>query len=73
MKMKHLAVAIIAGAFAFGLSSAQAEDPLRIGVEGAYPPFSEKTVRAGLGRHHPGAAGPQIRRHRRLDVDHRRA
>ena len=29
--------------------------------------------RAGLARHHPGAAGRQVRRHHRLDVDHRRA
>ena len=29
--------------------------------------------RAGLGRHHPGAAGQQVRRHHRLDVDHRGA
>ncbi len=28
---------------------------------------------AGLGRHHPRAAGRQVRRHRRLDVDHRGA
>ena len=72
---------------------------IKIGTEGAYPPFNNLTAdgklvgfdidiakalcdemkvevrvrRPGLGRHHPGASGRQVRRHRRLDVDHRRA
>lgn len=43
MRFNTLASAVLAGAFALGLGSAQAQDSLRIGVEGAYPPFSEKT------------------------------
>ena len=43
MRFKSLAGAILASAMMFGLApSAQAEDVLRIGVEGAYPPFSWK-------------------------------
>ena len=69
---------------------------LKIGTEGAYPPFNNLDCRrqarrlrhrhrqcalrgdegdlrvrhAGLGRHHPGAAGRQVRRDHRIDVDH---
>ena len=43
MRFKSLAGAILASAVMFGLgTSAQAGDVLRIGVEGAYPPFSWK-------------------------------
>lgn len=42
MRFTKLASIAMAGAFALGMSTANAED-LRIGVEGAYPPFSEKT------------------------------
>ena len=43
MRFNKFKAAIAAGALALGLASvAQAEDPLRIGVEGAYPPFSWK-------------------------------
>ena len=49
MLLKKLGLAAVAGAFALGLSvQAQAEDVLRIGVEGAYPPFSEKTASGEL-------------------------
>ncbi len=40
-KLFGLAAAIALGAF---VGAAQAEEVLRIGVEGAYPPFSEKTA-----------------------------
>ncbi len=40
MRFGKLTAIVAAGAFAFGLGTAQAEDTLRIGVEGAYPPFS---------------------------------
>ncbi|NMM45948.1 ABC transporter substrate-binding protein [Rhodospirillaceae bacterium KN72] len=39
--------AVLAGALAIGIGTAQAAD-LRIGVEGAYPPFSEKTASGEL-------------------------
>ena len=43
MQFKKLTTAIAAGLFALGLGmDAQAGDKLRIGVEGAYPPFSWK-------------------------------
>lgn len=43
MLFNRFKAAIAAGALALGLASvAQAEGPLRIGVEGAYPPFSWK-------------------------------
>ena len=43
MRFNKFTAAIAAGVLALGLASvAQAEDPLRIGVEGAYPPFSWK-------------------------------
>ena len=43
MRFNKFKAAVAAGALALGLASvAQAEDPLRIGVEGAYPPFSWK-------------------------------
>ncbi|MDW3206672.1 MAG: ABC transporter substrate-binding protein [Alphaproteobacteria bacterium] len=48
MRFNTLASAVLAGAFALGLGSAQAQDSLRIGVEGAYPPFSEKTESGDL-------------------------
>ena len=41
MRMKILA-SIVAAAVAFGAGAAQAGEALRIGVEGAYPPFSWK-------------------------------
>lgn len=40
--MKHLKLAIAALALSMGIGAAQAQDVLKIGVEGAYPPFSEK-------------------------------
>ena len=43
MRFAKLTTAIAAGVMAFGISAAKAQDTLRIGVEGAYPPFSEKT------------------------------
>lgn len=49
MLLKKLGLAAAAGAFALGLGmQAQAEEVLRIGVEGAYPPFSEKTASGEL-------------------------
>ncbi|MDH3475113.1 MAG: ABC transporter substrate-binding protein [Rhodospirillales bacterium] len=42
MRFKILATALALGAFALGLGTAQADEKLRIGVEGAYPPFSWK-------------------------------
>lgn len=49
MLLKKLGLAAAAGVFALGLGmQAQAEDVLRIGVEGAYPPFSEKTASGEL-------------------------
>ncbi|MDJ0945074.1 MAG: transporter substrate-binding domain-containing protein, partial [Kiloniellales bacterium] len=43
MRFNKFKAAIAAGVLALGLASvAQAEDALRIGVEGAYPPFSWK-------------------------------
>ena len=43
MKGKILFSALAAAAvFAFGLGTASAAEKLRIGVEGAYPPFSWK-------------------------------
>ena len=49
MRFTKLASALVAGALAFGLSTAHAGGhSLRIGVEGAYPPFSEKTASGEL-------------------------
>lgn len=49
MRLTKLASALVAGVFAFGLSTAHAGGhSLRIGVEGAYPPFSEKTTSGEL-------------------------
>lgn len=48
MHFKKLTTAIAAAAFAFSVQSANAGEPLRIGVEGAYPPFSEKTASGEL-------------------------
>jgi lysine-arginine-ornithine-binding protein len=48
MRFTKLTAVLAAGAFALGLGTAQADDPLRIGVEGAYPPFSEKTSSGDL-------------------------
>ena len=49
MRFTKLASALVAGALAFGLSTAYAGGhSLRIGVEGAYPPFSEKTASGEL-------------------------
>ena len=42
MRFEKLTAVIVAGALALGLSTANAGDKLRIGVEGAYPPFSWK-------------------------------
>ena len=42
MRLTKLLSIVAAGAIAFGLASAQAGDKLRVGVEGAYPPFSWK-------------------------------
>ena len=42
MRLAKLTLAAAAAALAMGLSLAQAAEPLRIGVEGAYPPFSWK-------------------------------
>ena len=49
MGLRKLAITVAAGAMALGLATqAQAEDVLRIGVEGAYPPFSSKTASGEL-------------------------
>eukprot|EP00752_Nemacystus_decipiens_P000476 g476.t1 len=49
MRFGKLTAAAAAGLFALGLGAAQADDHmLRIGVEGAYPPFSEKTASGEL-------------------------
>ena len=42
MRFEKLTALIVAGALALGLSTANAGEKLRIGVEGAYPPFSWK-------------------------------
>ena len=42
MKLNKLTTLIAAGALAFVGATAQAAEPLRVGVEGAYPPFSWK-------------------------------
>ena len=42
MRLAKLTLAVAAAALAMGISLAQAAEPLRIGVEGAYPPFSWK-------------------------------
>jgi polar amino acid transport system substrate-binding protein/arginine/ornithine transport system substrate-binding protein len=42
MRFKKLTTALALGVFALGLGTAQADEKLRIGVEGAYPPFSWK-------------------------------
>jgi arginine/ornithine transport system substrate-binding protein len=47
MRFTKLASIALAGALALGAATANAED-LRIGVEGAYPPFSEKTASGEL-------------------------
>ena len=101
LSMKRF-VAALAGAVlaaASGIAPVAAGEKLRIGVEGAYPPFSWKEAdgslkgfdidvafalcekmdrevrarRAGLGRHDPRVAREEVRRHRRLHVDHRGA
>lgn len=48
MMFKKIGLALAAGAFALSAHVAAAEDPLRVGVEGAYPPFSEKTASGEL-------------------------
>lgn len=48
MQFTKLASVVLAGAFAMGLATANAQDVLRVGVEGAYPPFSEKTASGEL-------------------------
>ncbi len=48
MIFKKLGIAIAVGALALGAQTASAGDPLRVGVEGAYPPFSEKTASGEL-------------------------
>ena len=48
MRFTKLVSMIAAGAIAFGLASAQAGDKLRVGVEGAYPPFSWKEADGSL-------------------------
>lgn len=40
---KRLALGLTAAAFAFGLGAANAQETLRIGTEGAYPPFNNLT------------------------------
>ncbi len=42
MRFKTLVSLLAAGVIAMGVASAQAGEKLRIGVEGAYPPFSWK-------------------------------
>ncbi len=42
MRFKTLVLLLAAGVIAMGVASAQAGEKLRIGVEGAYPPFSWK-------------------------------
>lgn len=48
--LKKIAMAAAAAAFAFSAGSVSADDmkQIRIGVEGAYPPFSEKTADGDL-------------------------
>lgn len=49
MTIGKFGAAFLAGAVAIGVSlSAQAQEVLRVGVEGAYPPFSEKTASGEL-------------------------
>ncbi|MBL4905907.1 MAG: transporter substrate-binding domain-containing protein [Sneathiella sp.] len=42
--IKKMSIALAAAAFALTAGLATADEKLRIGVEGAYPPFSEKTA-----------------------------
>lgn len=48
MRFAKFTAALAAGVMALGLSTASAQDTLRVGVEGAYPPFSEKTASGEL-------------------------
>ena len=48
MRIKYLASIAAAAVLALGVFQADAADKLRIGVEGAYPPFSEKTASGDL-------------------------
>lgn len=48
MRFAKFTAALAAGVMAFGISAASAQDTLRVGVEGAYPPFSEKTASGDL-------------------------
>ncbi|MEQ8603390.1 MAG: ABC transporter substrate-binding protein [Marivibrio sp.] len=48
MRFPKFTAALAAGVMALGVSAASAQDTLRIGVEGAYPPFSEKTASGEL-------------------------
>jgi len=48
MRFPKFTAALAAGVMALGVSAASAQDTLRIGVEGAYPPFSEKTASGDL-------------------------
>ncbi len=99
MKKWWITVAVVALVLAAATVQAKDWKKVRIGVEGAYPPFSYVTpegelagfdidiakalgaamgvqvelVGPGLGRHHSGPAGQEVRRHHRLHVHHRRA
>lgn len=48
MRFTKFGSLVLAGAFSLGLSAAAQAEDLRIGVEGAYPPFSEKTASGEL-------------------------
>jgi lysine-arginine-ornithine-binding protein len=48
MRIKYLAPIAAAAVLALGAFQAEAGEKLRIGVEGAYPPFSEKTASGDL-------------------------
>ncbi len=48
MRIKYLAPIAAAAVLALGGFQAEAAEKLRIGVEGAYPPFSEKTASGDL-------------------------
>jgi ABC-type amino acid transport substrate-binding protein len=48
MRFAKIGSLVLAGAFSFGLGTAAQAEDMRIGVEGAYPPFSEKTASGEL-------------------------
>jgi|TARA_R100001143_G_scaffold63516_1_gene71307 lysine-arginine-ornithine-binding protein len=48
MRFAKIGSLVLAGAFSLGLGAAAQAEDMRIGVEGAYPPFSEKTASGEL-------------------------